>query len=93
MFHVLHNKVALLIRKNSERGTKNCHQRCFRKVSTIFIENIDQKMNFFYDSGEIEIRLSLYRYFSTFRNIFGGICVQVFCSSAWVRNDSKSFVS
>ena len=32
MFHVLHNKVALLTRRRSERGTRNRHQRTFRKV-------------------------------------------------------------
>ena len=32
MFHVVHNKVALLKRRRSERGTRNRHQRIFRKV-------------------------------------------------------------
>ena len=32
MFHVLRNKVALLTRSHSEQGTRNCHQRIFRKV-------------------------------------------------------------
>ena len=32
MFHVLRNKVALLTRSHSEQGTRNRHQRIFRKV-------------------------------------------------------------
>ena len=32
ILHVLHNKVALLMRKHSEWGTRNCHQKSFRKV-------------------------------------------------------------
>ena len=45
IFCVLHNKVALLTRRCSERGRRNCRQRIFRKVLTIQ-ENVDQKMNF-----------------------------------------------
>ena len=37
---------------------------------------------FFYDSEEIEIRLSFNRSFSAFWNIFGGLFSQVFYSSA-----------
>ena len=40
-------------------------------------------MNFLYDSDEIEIRLPFYRSFSTFWIIFGGLCTQIFYSSAW----------
>ena len=50
----------------------------------MYIENVDQKMNFLYDSDEIEIRLPFYRSFSKFWNIFGGLCSQV-------RSASKSF--
>ena len=32
-------------------------QRIFRNACTIYIENVDQKMNFLYDSDETEIRL------------------------------------
>ena len=32
IFCVLHDKVALLTRRCSERGTRNRHQRVFRKV-------------------------------------------------------------
>ena len=78
ILHVLHDKVALLIRRRSERGTRNCHQRVCRKVCTIYIENVDQKMNFLYDSDEIEIRLPFCRSFSTFWNIFCGLCTEVF---------------
>ena len=46
ILHLLHDKVALLMRKHSERGTRNCHQKGFRKVWTIYRENVDQKMNF-----------------------------------------------
>ena len=49
-----------------------------------YIENVDQKMNFPYDSDEIEVRLVFYGSFSTFWNIFVGLCIQVFYSSAWV---------
>ena len=38
----------------------------------------------FYDSDETEIRLSFYRAFSTFWNIFGDLCTQVFYSWTWV---------
>ena len=55
--HVLHGKVTLLMTKHSERATRNCHQKSFRKVWTRYIENIDQKMNVLYESDEIEIRL------------------------------------
>ena len=48
----------------------------------------------FYDSDEIEIRLPFYRSFSTFRNIFGGLCTQVTYLHCYeVRGDFKSFVS
>ena len=61
-------KIALLIRKRSEWGTRNRHHRVFRKIWTIgyicqYIENDDQKMIFFifmmifYSSDGIEIRL------------------------------------
>ena len=72
--HVLHDKVALLIRKCFERGTRNHHQIIFRKVWTMYIENVDQKINFLYDSGEIEIRLPFHRSYLKFWNLFGGLC-------------------
>ena len=47
IFYVLLDKVALLTRRRSELGKRNCHQKIFRKVLTMFyIENVDQKMNF-----------------------------------------------
>ena len=46
IFHVLHHKVALLMRRRSEQRTRNRHQRIFGKVWTIHIENVDQKTNF-----------------------------------------------
>ena len=45
IFHVLHNQGALLMKRRSEWGTRNCHQVIFRKVWTIHKENVDQKMN------------------------------------------------
>ena len=72
------------MRKRSEWGTSNHHQRIFRKVWTKYIENVDQKMNFLYDSGEIDIRLPFHKSFSKFWNAFGGLCSRV-------RSDSKSF--
>ena len=57
ILHVLHDKVALLMRKHSEWGTRNCHQKSFRKVWIIYIENFDQKMNFLYNSL-IKLRLN-----------------------------------
>ena len=47
-----------------------------------------------YDSDETEIRFPFYRSFSTFRNIFRGLCTQVFYFY-WhvVRGDLRSFVS
>ena len=62
--------------KNSKQGTRNCHQKSFRKVLTIYLENVDQKMNFLYDSDKIKIRLLFYRSLSTLWNIFGGFCTQ-----------------
>ena len=79
IIHVLHNKVTLL-RRRSERGTRNRHKNIFRKVLPIYIENVNQKI-FFYDSDEIEIRLPFYRSSSTFGNILGSIYTQVFFSS------------
>ena len=35
IFHVLHNKAALLTTRRSERGTRNRHQIIFRKAWTI----------------------------------------------------------
>ena len=38
-------------------------------------------------TDEIETRLPFYRSFSTFWNIFGGLCTQGFYSGAWVRKE------
>ena len=67
IFCVLHNKVALLTRDVLKWGTRNPHQRIFRKVlpNHINIENIDEKINF-YHSDKNEIRLPFYRSFLTF---------------------------
>ena len=77
ILHVLHDKIALLMRRRSERGTRNCHQRLLRKVWTIYIENFDQQMSSLHDSDKIKIRLPFYRF------LFGGLCTQVFYSSVW----------
>ena len=82
-------------KKCSERGTRNGHQRIFRKALTdhiyIHTENIDQNINF-YDSDKTEISLHFYKSFLTFQNVFGGLCTQVFHSWPWVRGDVKSFI-
>ena len=46
IFHVLNDKVALLMRRRSEWGTANGEQRIFRKVWNIYIQKIDQEINF-----------------------------------------------
>ena len=48
------------------------------------------KRRIFYNSDGTKIRLSFYRSFSTFWNIFGGLCTQAFYSWASVRGDVKS---
>ena len=83
IFCVSLDKVALQTRKCSEQGTRNRQQRIFRKVLTIQ-EKIDQKSNFF-DSSETDIKLPFCSSFSTFKNIFGVLCTQVFYSWLWVR--------
>ena len=76
--HVIHDdKVVLLMERGSEWGTRNHHQRVFGKVWTIYIENVDQKMNVLW-LYEIESRLRFERSFSTFWDIFGGLCTQFF---------------
>ena len=42
-FHVLPIKVALLMRRRSERGARNCNQKV---LVHIYTENFDKKMNF-----------------------------------------------
>ena len=46
--HVLFDKVALLTltRRPSKRRTRNCQQKLFRKIWTIYTQTVDQKMNF-----------------------------------------------
>ena len=43
-------------------------------------------------TDKTEIRLPFYRSFSTFSDVFGGVCTQVFYSWSWVRGDVKSFI-
>ena len=45
------------------------------------------------DSDATDIRLPFYRSFSTFWNIFGGFCTQVFYSWSWVKGDVKTSVT
>ena len=71
------------MRRRSERGRTNHYQIIFRKAWTIYIENIGQKMSFLSYSDETEITFPFCRSFSTFWNIFRGLCSQVFYSSAW----------
>ena len=57
-FLVWHDKVALLTRRRSERGTRNYQQRVFRKVWTIYTQNNMIKKWIFDDPDKIAIRLS-----------------------------------
>ena len=41
-FRVFYGKVSLIMRKCSERRTRNSQQKCFRKVCTRYIRNFDQ---------------------------------------------------
>ena len=67
IFYVVYNKVALLTRRLSEMGTRNCHQIIFRKVWAIYLEMLIKK-NFLYDSDsdEIEIRLFFWQFSQNF---------------------------
>ena len=38
------------MRKHSDPGTRNCHQKRFGKVWIIYVEHVDQKMKFLYGS-------------------------------------------
>ena len=62
---------------------KKLSPKIFGKVWTIYVENVDQKINFLYDSDETEIRLPFYKSVSTFWNQLGGFSSQDFYSSAW----------
>ena len=80
ILHVLHNKIALewgnILSGEQEIVTKKVLERFGP-----YIENVDENL---YDSDEIEIKLFFFnRFFSTFWNIFGGPCTQVFYSSVW----------
>ena len=77
------------MRRHSEPGTRNCHQIIFKKVWAIYIEIVNQKMNFLYDSDEIAIRLPFYRFL--FLVVFFG-ALKFFIHGHGVRSDSKSFV-
>ena len=50
-------------------------------------------MDFLCHSDEIEIRLPFYRSFSTFWNIIGDPCIQVFIHRHGVRSEWNSFES
>ena len=77
ILHVLHDKVALLMRRGSLPGTRNCDQIIFRKVWIIYRENINQKMNFYMTLMKLRLDF-LFTYF-----FFGGLCTQVFYSLTW----------
>ena len=73
IFHGLHDKVALLMRRRSERGTRNRHQNIFGKVQTMHIYQCIEMLIerwIFCESDGIEIRLHFYRPFSTFCSSF-----------------------
>ena len=84
-----YDKVALLMRC-SVPETRNCHQIIFRKVWTIYIENVNHNMDFLYDSDEIAIRLPFCRFL--FLVVFFGT-IKFFIHQHGVKSDSKSFVS
>ena len=93
-FCISHNKVALLTRRHSEQGTRNRHQRVFRKVLIIYKNKMLIKRWIFYNSDETDIRLLFYRSFSTFWNIFGGFALRFFIHGPWyLEDDIKSSVS
>ena len=75
--HVLLDKVALLMKRCSERGTRNCCQRISRKVWTTYIENVDQTWILYMT------RMKLVLDFLFTDSFFGVLCTQVFYSSAW----------
>ena len=74
--------VAASAKRCSESGTRNRQQRIFRKVWTTFIQNVDQKINFWW----LWWNLGKVSFLQIFLNIFklrGCLCVQVFYS--WVK--------
>ena len=83
ILHVLHYKVALLMRKRSEWGTKNIHQIIFRKVWTMQ-KMLIKRWTFYVALMRWRLDFLFYRSFSKFWNTFGGLWSQV-------RSDSKSF--
>ena len=46
----------LLAASRSEQGTRNRHQIVFRMIWTIYMENVDQKMNFFSEKIKTELK-------------------------------------
>ena len=87
IFCVLHDKVALLRRRYSERETRNRHQRIFRKVLTM--KTLIRRWIF--HGSETDNRLPFHRSLSTFRIYL--VVFALFYSWAWVRrSDVKSFV-
>ena len=82
----------MLTRRRSDWGTRNSHQRIFRKVWTIYKKSWP-KRRIFYDSNEIEIRLPFYSSLSIFLDIFGGLWTQLFIQRHGERGNLKSFES
>ena len=46
----------LLAARRSEQGTRNRHEIVFRMVWTIYMENVDEKMNFFSEKFKPELK-------------------------------------
>ena len=79
IFHVLHDKVAVLTRRCSKWGTKICQQRILEGRDHICIyTKCWSKYEFFDYSDEIEIRLSFYRSFSQFGIDLMAVVLKIF---------------
>ena len=61
------------------RGTRNCHQRIWQWLVpyTVYKETLI-KRQFFYECDKTEIRRHCYRSLTTFWDIFGCLCTQLF---------------
>ena len=82
--YVLHDKVALLMRKRSERGTRNRHRRILRKVWTMYTENGDQRGIFYMTL--IRLRLGF-----LFADLSQSFAIYLVVFNSRVKSGSKSF--
>ena len=90
--HVIQDKVALLMKRRSERGTRNRHKKVLEKFGS-YIKKFDQKINFLCDSDETEIRLPFYSLSQLFGIYLVVFALMFFIQRHGVRSGSKSFVS